>query len=296
MRSSPALDAHTLSETLIFELIKAFSLPQTEGVRRLFRLVWGRVALHFSELALGLDREVETHGAAAGARWALPNFVAGYQSQGAEQIPPEGPLIIASNHPAAFDSLVISAHIDRPDYRIIIGDIPFFKNLPHVCQHAIFSPEAKDTYGRMQTVRAAIQHLKNDGALLIFPRGGIEPDPAIMPDPASEFAHWSRSLGVFLHRVPRARILITMVSGVIAPAAMRHPITWLRKKRPDRQRLAFMYQFIRQTLAHKELFGLRPRLTFGEVLAGLEPDQVLQEVEQAAGRTLQQHLAFQSNS
>ncbi len=108
----------------------------------------------------------------------------------------------------------------------------------------------------MQTVRSAVQHLKNGGALLIFPRGGIEPDPAFMPSPDSEFDKWSRSLEIFLHRVPLTRVLVTTVSGVIAPASMRHPITWFRKTRADCQRLAFIYQMIRQVLSGRELFGL----------------------------------------
>lgn len=285
-------ETHQLAETFIFELTKALALPQTEKVRVLIRLIFSKATRHFSQVVLEFDREVEQNGPSAGARWLLPYFVAGHKARGLEIIPKDGPLIIAANHPASYDGLVISAYINRPDYKIIIGEIPPYRYLPHVSQHAIFSPPVKNTFGRMQTVRNAIQHLKDGGALLIFPRGGIEPDPAFMPNSDAEFDRWSRSLEIFLQHVPQTRVLVTMVSGVIAQASMRHPITWFRKARSDRQRLAFMYQIIRQIMSSRELFGLTPRVTFGEVLSSASHQHILSEIEQSAQRTLQQHLSY----
>jgi hypothetical protein len=251
----------------------------------------------FAELGVGLDRVVAEAGAAAGARWVLPRFVKSFAARGVENIPAEGPLVIASNHPAAYDSLVISAHVERPDYKIIIGDIPFFEHLPHVSQHAIYAPDPSDVQGRMGVIRQSIRHLENGGALLLFARGNIEADPEIMPDADAEFGLWSRSLEIFLKRVPQTRVLITIVSGVIARSAFHHPITWLRKKRTDRQRLAFMYQMLRQTLAGGEIFGLVPRVSFGEVIApseNLPGDQTLEAITASARRLLQSHMAWQA--
>jgi hypothetical protein len=281
-----------LNESLILELVRAMALPPSVNIRALIRLIFGRATRKFSELLLGLDREIEQHGSAAGARWLLPNFVVDHQARGAQIIPREGPLLIVSNHPASYDGMVISAYIDRTDYKIIIGEVPPYRYLPHVSRHAIFSPPDKNTFGRMQTVRDAIQHLKEGGALLTFPRGGIEPDPAFMRDPDAEFHRSSRSLEIFLQRVPQTQLLVTIVSGVIARALMRHPITWFRTARPDRQRLAFMYQIIRQILSGKELFGLTPRVTFGEVLSSLHHRFLLAEIEGTARRTLMQHLSW----
>jgi hypothetical protein len=148
----------------------------------------------------------------------------------------------------------------------------------------------------MQAVREIIRHLKNDGAVLIFPRGSIEPDPAWMPHPESEFDHWSRSLEIFLKQVPHTQVLVTIVSGVISKAAMDHPVTWFRKTRPDRQRLAFMYQFIRQTITGKEVFGLTPRVTFGSLISakakyGTDREHMLQTITQSAHHVLEMHMA-----
>jgi len=282
----------TLTETLIYELTKAFALPQKESIKRWIRLIFGKAARAAAELGIGLDRAVAEGGLYGGARWLLPRFVKTHHARGIENIPSTGPLVIASNHPANVDSVVISAHVNRPDYKIIIGDIPFFEHLPNVSRHAIFAPDPANTLGRMQVVREAIRHLQTGGALLIFPRGGIEADPDFMPDPDGEFKHWSRSLEIFLQRVPGLQILTAITSGVIAPGAFRHPITWLRRHRPDRQRIAFLYQLARQMLAGKELFGLTPRVTFGEIVGGTTHALPLAEIEHAARRTLHTHMTW----
>ncbi|MBM3124272.1 MAG: hypothetical protein FJZ87_04265 [Chloroflexi bacterium] len=279
-----------INEALIDEIVRAMGLPQFRLLHRLIHFLFGRGTQRFAELIVRLDREVERNGAMMGARWLLSHFVTGYEARGEELPPSSGPLIIASNHPAAYDAMVITACVPRPDFRIIIGDIPTFRFLPNVSRFGIFSPDPQYIFGRMITVRHAIQHLKAGGALLTFPRGAIEPDPDFMPNPEREFPRWSRSLDVFLRSVPRTRVLITTVSGVISRRIFHHPITWLRKQRQDKQRLAFMYQIIRQVLKGRELFGLKPQVTFGEVLTSLHPGNIQHEIEQAARRTLLRHL------
>jgi hypothetical protein len=298
MNEAPS--AAALSELLIYELAKAVRLQQNATVKRIIRGLFGKAARKFSDLGLELDRVVGEGGLSAGARWVQPHFVRSNKACGVENIPAKGPLVIAANHPGSVDSVMISAHVARPDYKVIIGNIPFFQNLPNLRERAIFAPADSNVVGRMNTVRESIRHLQAGGALLIFARGGIEADPSIAADADAEFHLWSRSLEIFLHHVPQARILTTIVSGVIARDAFRHPITLLRKKRPDKQRLAFMYQMIRQMASGKETFGLRAQVTFGEIISGATPQNcgatqqhILDEVACAAQRTLGQHLAWQ---
>lgn len=292
MREEAVL-TRVLTETLINEIVKALGLPSTHRIRRIIASLTGRAIRRFAGLASDLDCVIEREGLAGGARWLLPRFVKGHFAQGVENIPPTGPLVIASNHPASIDSVLISAYVPRRDYKVIIGEIPFFENLPNIKKNAIFAPGPTDPIGRMQVIRDVIRHLRNDGAILIFPRGGIEPDPAWMPDPASEFDHWSRSLEIFLKHVPHTQVLVTIVSGVISKAAMRHPITWFRNARPDRQRLAFMYQMIRQMAAGTEVFGLTPRLTFGDLVSAentTDREHMLQTITRSAHSVLRAHM------
>ena len=285
---------NVLAENIVDEIAKALALPPTPRIRKIIYSLTRGAIRGFTELASELDCVVEEEGTAGAARWLLPRFVKAHSADGVENIPPVGPLVIASNHPAYVDSVVISAHIPRRDYKIIIGEIPFFKHLPNINKNAIFAPDPTDAMGRMQVIREMIRHLKNNGAILIFPRGAIEADPAWMPHPEAEFDHWSRSLEIFLKHVPQTQVLVTIVSGVISKRAMHHPITWFRKARADRQRLAFMIQLIRQIIAGREIFGLTPRVTFGDLISAentTDRDHMLQNITQSAYNVLKVHMA-----
>src|SRR5512134_981913 len=118
--SEHATLSNTLTESLIHELAKALALPPTRAVTRVIASLAGRAIGRFAQLASELDCVVGTDGIPGGARWLLPRFVRGHSAQGVENIPPDGPLVIASNHPASIDSVVISAHVPRRDYKVII--------------------------------------------------------------------------------------------------------------------------------------------------------------------------------
>lgn len=288
--TDPTSTHYDLNNALLFEIRRAMGLPQTRSVEVVLNSLLGNTTRKCARLLLELDHQVELNGSAGGARWLLAHFVREHKAAGVELIPRDGPLLIVSNHPASYDGMLIASYVNRPDFKVIIGKIPPYEYLAHVSDHAIFSPPAANTFGRMQTVRHAIQHLKDGGSLLIFLRGGIEPDPAWMPGSDGEFDKWSRSIEIFLQRVPQTGVLVTIVSGVIAQTAMRHPITWFRKARPDRQRLAFMYQMLRQVLSGKEMFGLKSYVTFGELLHSADHQNMLTEIKQAARRTLTKHM------
>ena len=280
-----------LAKAYLYQVARVMALPQVKVVNFLLGLVIGKAAQRLAEMSVELDQKIKQGGPAVGVRCLLPHFVTGYEAWGQERVPNTGPLIIAANHPSSYDGLIITACINRPDYKIIIGDIPPYHFLPNVCKHAIFSPPVKDTFGRMRVIREAIQHLKQGGALLMFPRGNIEPDPAFMHDPGFEFNQWSRSLEILLRRVPQTRVMITIVSGVISQSAMRHPITRFRRSQKDRQRLAYINQIIRQVLSGRELFGLKPQVTFGAIVSKTREQNILTEIELAAQLSLQQHQA-----
>lgn len=282
-----------LTNSIIDEIIRAMGLPNNSFTQFLIRLFFENSSLRFTDIILKLDNKIKKNGSMLGARWLLKYFVLDTEVNGAELIPETGPLIIVSNHPASYDGILITACVPRNDLKIIIGEIPPYRFLPHISQHAIFSKKVENTVGRMQAARNAIRHLKNGGALLIFPRGGIEPDPSFMSTPDLEFDYWSHSLEIFLKNVPNSQVLVTIVGGVISKKIFKHPFTWFRKSRPDRQRLAFIYQIIRQVLSGKELFGLRPRVTFGELLSSTS---TLEDIEVAARRTLKKHLCFEKRN
>jgi hypothetical protein len=252
-----------LTSDLVGELFSALGFSSAGWVGNILTpWVW-RPFHRFSTISSTFDQITAEEGFREAARWILPNFVKDVNVFGAEQIPERGPLLIASNHPGAYDALVIAATIPRDDLKIISSGIPFLKKLPHVCQHMIFSNP--DSHIRMTVVRSALRHLKEGGALLVFARGRIDPDPAHMPGAIQEIENWSSSLGLFLEKVPETKLAITIVSGILAPFFTRHPLTVFRRERQDKQRIAEFFQGIRQMLSPGE-FLLKPEVSFSSPL------------------------------
>ena len=125
------------------------------------------------------------------------------KASGIENLKVDGPLMILSNHPGAYDSVAIGSQMCRKDFRIIAGEIPLYFALPSVCPLLIYAPHATDTAGRMLTLRTAIEHLRKGGSMLHFGAGTIEPDPAVQAGAVDWLSRWSR-LELFRPFRPRA--------------------------------------------------------------------------------------------
>lgn len=58
-------------------------------------------------------------------------------------------------------------------------------------------------------VRAAADHLRAGGALLTFPAGAIEPDPALrLADALTSLAGWRNATELFVRLVPETAVLL----------------------------------------------------------------------------------------
>jgi hypothetical protein len=115
---------------------------------------------------------------------------------------------------------------------------------------------------RVAAARAAARHLRSGGAVLTFPGGQIEPDPAAQPGAAAALDQWGNSVAAFARFAPNAAIVPTIVSGVVSPAALRHPLTRIRRQPHDRQWLAGLLQLQLRSLQHVAV-----RVHFGQPFA-----------------------------
>jgi len=84
---------------------------------------------------------------------------------------------VVCNHPAALDVGILAAAIKRDDLKILVSDIPIVQMFPNIAPHSI--PVFYNTSRRLETIRSAIRHLEKGGAIFLFPRGNVEPDPAV---------------------------------------------------------------------------------------------------------------------
>jgi hypothetical protein len=283
----------TLRRYLIEEIVRASKVSRVWLKMLIHTLVWAPTH-RFAKLAEEFDEHVSSLGFREACRWVLPRFTNSYSIEGQENIPTEGPLLITSNHPGTVDGLVISAHIPRPDLKIIASGFDFLRNLPATARHMIYT--SSDTHERMGVVRQAIRQLKDGGAVLIFPSGGLDPDPEVIPGADQALHRWSPSLEILLRRVPQTRILISIVSGVLSPSALRNPIARLQKSLNDRQRIAEVVQVIQQLIfPHKP--SINPRLTFSNPISALdlggrlERNLILGPLLERAQQTLHTHIS-----
>ncbi len=286
-------EVNTLANDLVDELNKSFGFRQDGFMRPFLKLLVWKPMVRFSELATKFDSRVVKEGFQRASAWLISHFVDQVNTMGTDNLPSEGPLIIASNHPGAYDSLVIAANLPRDDLKIISSNIPFLKKLPVTRNHMIFS--AADAHIRMGVVRKAIRHLKEGGALLVFAHGSLDPDPAFMPGAEEELTHWTSSLGFFLRKVPQTKLAITLVSGVLAYKYVNHPATLFRKGRVNKQRLSEYFQVMNQLLVPGKLM-VSPNLSFAPTLTldDLGNCKDLKEISREIIKRAQEH--FDSHS
>jgi hypothetical protein len=244
-------------------------LPRTGLLQTLLRpLVW-LPAHRFARLAAEFDCYVAQHGLTAAAREALRRFVDDTRACGAENIPTTGPLVVASNHPGSYDSLLIASLLARDDLKVFASDVPFLRSMVATSPHLIYT--AHDNHMRMAAVREGVRHLQAGGALLVFASAQVDPDPALLPGAQEALQKWSPSLPLFQRLVPETDLLISIVSGVLAPSCFRHPLTRLRREQRLKQFLAEFIQISQQVLFGRR-FPLTPTVRFAKPLTAAELD------------------------
>jgi hypothetical protein len=245
--------------SILDDVFKDFNQARKRWVRKLLEpLAWLSIN-RFANMMLRLDHTISQDGFRQGLSDLASNFVNDVQVRGAEHIPSEGPLLLVSNHPGTIDSAAIGAELPRDDLSIIASNFPLLQRLPHASQHLIFiDPHASMN---LSGVRSAINHLKSGGAVLIFPSGRVEPDPAIMPGAIEKIQNWSSSIEFFLCKVPQTQVVITIISGVLSPVFLHNPINRLLRGIRDPIMIAEVSQVITQMILRKR-FRMNPWVSF----------------------------------
>jgi len=252
MPNPEALVTPTLSSVtavLYSQLMGVMGLKRPNWITRslypLLRSPTRRMAAYLVEA----DRNTALHGWNSAVKTFTAHLVSDVRITGQEFIPQNAPLMVIANHPAAYDVAILTASIPRDDLKIIASDIAIVRMLPHIRQHSI--PVPYHIPSRLQTVRSAIQHLKGGGSILIFPRGNVEPDPAVSPGAEQSMEGWSESVELFLRHVPQTTTVIAIASGMLSAAWFRNPLMKLWKKYEQRQKVAEIFQIASQLFTGK---------------------------------------------
>lgn len=233
------------------EMVDALGLgPAPSWVRGATRAVF---ALPSRPLARGLarfDRRIVEVGLPAAATEALARF--GVRLSVRWDGPPDaeepahdqarspragGPLLVVANHPGAYDAMALMAALDRRDLAIIAAERSFLRALPSLSRHMLFVPadDAGESRApaRAGALRRAARHLRQGGALLHFPAGQIEPDPAFQGDLEEPRPGWQPGTGALVRATAAAggRVAVAIVAGVHSVRAKRLFVTRLAERR-----------------------------------------------------------------
>lgn len=264
MPSSPALrSVADLYTALEYEVFRVSGWTERDWRRRVLGKALERPLYRMAQVLAGLDEDIRRFGLNVGLTRFLEQFSCNIEWAAEQPIPQHGPLIVACNHPGTFDGFVLAKLLQREDVRVIAREMPLLRNLPHVSRHLIFS--TRDMAQRANVLREVIQHLKDGGVLLTFPRGTIEPDPATMPGAMKEVRYWLPSLELWLRKVPETRLVIGVISQVTAPLALKLGRLFFRKAW-NAQVAAEVMQVAFQVLAPAR-WKIQPRVTFSAPLS-----------------------------
>jgi len=239
---------------LYAQLMSVMGFTRSNFVTRCLYPIFHLPVQRLSRLLVSLDQGIAASGWNIAVNQFLSHLATRLELLGEEYIPARGPLMVVCNHPAALDVVILAAAVRRDDLKILASDIPLVQMLPHIAWHSI--PVYYDTSRRLQTVRSTIRHLQQGGAILIFPRGNVEPDPAISPGAVDSLAGWSPSIELFLRQVPQTITVVAVASGMLSAGWYTNPVVRLWKKYEQRQKVAEIFQ-----IASQLLIGRTPAVT-----------------------------------
>jgi len=247
----------TLTRVCVDDLLFAFGLGKLRHARRPLELLFQIPARRLASQVAIYDRIVGDLGLRAGGAWALERMARHVEIEGQENVPPEGPLLLVANHPGLSDTVALFATIPRTDLRVLAAERPFLNALPNTLPYLLTVNEKSP--GHLGLVRSATRHLRNGGAVLTFPGGRIEPDPAVLPGAVRALERWSSSAALFARLVPDLAIVPAIVCGVLSSAALRNPLTFLRRRKEDREWLAATLQIMTPGL-----YDVSVKVSFGQ--------------------------------
>jgi len=273
------------------EICNALGFSRRGTMSQLLGPLFGYPAGRFARVIARADDEVRFSGLSGGARRLLADLSLTADVRGAENIPKSGPLLVVSNHPGAYDSIVIMSRIPRKDLKVVLSDVALTRAFSAARQYFIYAP--LDTAGRRTALLASIDHLQSGGALLLFPHDEVEPDPETGHGAMDAIQDWSRSIEIMLRRVADTRLQVVMASGILMSRFLHNPLVRLRKSAPKRQKLAGVLQIIQQIVFPR---SVQPQihLSFGTPVKGkdLPEDGLMPAVIENARRLLADHLSF----
>ena len=263
----------SLARMILDDVLSTLNVNRVRALRYLITLLGSKTSRWLGDLLSRWDRQVERSSFTETARDALNLFTSGFELSSAEAIPKTGPLLAVANHPGMYDSIGAIVTVGREDVRVVAARREFFRVLPNISRHLLTIE--KDASLRLEAMRHIIQALRDGQAVIIFPSGRLEPEPALLPGAAAALEQWSGSVGIFLSKVPETRLLPILISQTLSPKAWNSWLARLPKTQKRRHQAAMGWQFVKQRTSKDPAWRLPLRIDTGKVKTAIELDPSL---------------------
>ena len=249
--------AGSLIQINLDDLVASFGWENRPLLARLLRRIFIAPAVKFAHQMAEFDSAVGERGLVEGSRLALRKYFDDIRLFGADLIP-DSAFLALSNHPGMSDTLSTFVALNRPDLQIIASKRPFLEALRNVSRQLFYVTE--DPASRMALIRRVSMHLRSGGAVLTYPAGRIEPDPDLHDDAVDSLGSWTDSVGAFLRLAPETAILPVLVRGVVWDKAAYHPLTYIKRTREEREKLAAALQLFAHMMLNVKAVAVRVQI------------------------------------
>lgn len=247
----------TLTKINLDDLVSSFGWQNHPFLTRLLRSALISPPQKFARQMTEFDSAIAAQGLVGASRFAARNYVDDIHVFGRDRIP-SGAFLALSNHPGMTDTLSLFIALNRPDLKIIALDRPFLNALPNMSKQLAYVTD--DAKSRFRLIRQVSAHLRGGGAALTFPAGQIEPDLDVQGGAVESLRSWTDSAGVFIRMAPETAVLPVFVRGVIRKKTAFHPLTYLRRARQEREKLAAALQLLAHVVLKKRDVHVRVQI------------------------------------
>ena len=279
-----------INDYLLDQVFATLGLGVDSLWRRLLRPLILPFVRGFVEAGQAFDLAVAQEGFQRTAQAWMAKWTPGIHLGGEVDLPRRGPLLVAANHPGSFDALALAGSIPRQDLKIVVGANPFLLAMPNTRHFFIYS--SADAHARMATFRAALRHLLEGGALLLFSSGRMDPDPFYFADDARQaLERWSASLDLFLRKLPETSLFVAINAGVVAPEYIGHPLARLCRRQETRQKIAEFIQTM-QLVLHDRMVSNMPSVVFAQPETAAQRPERLEDVREQVLRTAKRLIDY----
>ena len=242
-------DMETLVDVILFEFSNHFNVSPRSIIHSIIHWFGHFPAARFAKIMQQFDRSISEKSIWEAAGEVLHEFTDGWVVNTQAEIPASGPMLVVANHPGMADALAAMAAVQRADQNMIVIERPILVAMPNASRHMIFVDE--DNHLRIDLVRKVIQKLQSGETVIMFPRGNLEPDPALTSGATTTLANWSASIGLFLSKVPETILQPLLISNVYAPKAWFSQVSRWAQTTKLRQQVSMVLQVAMQRVFPK---------------------------------------------